>query len=315
MTTFRELEYLVALAKYRHFGRAAEACLISQPTLSAQLKKLETELGVQLVERDSRGVILTEFGVKAAERARRILLEVQHLKDAAQESRNPESGAVRLGLFPTLGPYLLPLVMPGIVSRFPGVQLLLIEEKSDALAASLRNGEIDAAILALPVVGEQFVHEFLFEEPFLLAVPKTHPLSDRDRISLASLSHEELMLLEEGHCLRDQALDVCSLSGAMERPTFRATSLETLRHMVGAGLGMTLMPKLATLTGDSASTTRFVHFEQPCPSRRIALFWRKRSARDTLFRSLASHIRDAVTPFIDQCGADGVMSSAASLDD
>ncbi len=306
MTTLRELEYLVALAKYRHFGRAAEACLISQPTLSAQLKKLETELGVQLVERDSRGVILTEFGVKAAERARRILLEVQHLKDAAQESRNPETGAVRLGLFPTLGPYLLPLVMPGIATRFPGLQLLLIEEKSDALAASLRNGEIDAAILALPVAGEQFVHEFLFEEPFLLAVPNTHPLSDRDRIPLASLSDEELMLLEEGHCLRDQALDVCHLAGALERPTFRATSLETLRHMVGAGLGMTLMPELATRTGaEGPSTTRFVHFEQPCPSRRIGLFWRKRSARDALLRNLASHIRDAVAPAIDQNRAAG----------
>lgn len=306
MTTLRELEYLVALAKYRHFGRAAEACLISQPTLSAQLKKLETELGVQLVERDSRGVILTEFGVKAAERARRILLEVQHLKDAAQESRNPETGAVRLGLFPTLGPYLLPLVMPGIAARFPGLQLLLIEEKSDALAASLRNGEIDAAILALPVAGEQFVHEFLFEEPFLLAVPNTHPLSDRDRIPLASLSDEELMLLEEGHCLRDQALDVCHLAGALERPTFRATSLETLRHMVGAGLGMTLMPELATRTGaESPSTTRFVHFEQPCPSRRIGLFWRKRSARDALLRNLASHIRDAVAPAIDRNRAAG----------
>jgi LysR family transcriptional regulator, hydrogen peroxide-inducible genes activator len=303
--TLRELEYLVALAKYRHFGRAAEACLVSQPTLSAQLKKLETELGVQLVERDSRGVILTEFGMKAAERARRILLEVQHLKDAAQESRNPETGAVKLGLFPTLGPYLLPLVMPGLAGRFPGLQLLLIEEKSDALAASLRHGEIDAAILALPVAGEQFAHEFLFEEPFLLAVPKTHPLSDHDRISLASLSDEELMLLEEGHCLRDQALDVCSLSGAMERPTFRATSLETLRHMVGAGLGMTLMPELATLTGGDASATRFVQFEQPRPSRRIGLFWRKRSARDALFRNLASHIREAVGPAINQGRTEG----------
>ncbi|TWF50186.1 LysR substrate-binding domain-containing protein [Neorhizobium alkalisoli] len=299
--TLRELEYLVALAKYRHFGRAAEACLISQPTLSAQIKKLEAELGVQLIERDARGAILTAFGKKTAERAKRILAEVEHIKDAAQESRNPESGALRLGIFPTLGPYLLPFVMPRIAERFKSLQTLLIEEKSDGLIDRLRDGEIDAAILALPVADDQLVSDFLFEEAFLLAVPRNHRLNRQETIATSELLGEELMLLEEGHCLRDQALEVCTLSGAFERPTFRGTSLETLRHMVASGIGVTLLPKLATLAPSTAvDTLGLVRFEaSPAPSRRIALVWRKSSARENLFRDLAAVIRDVIAPMLE----------------
>ncbi|UOM32570.1 LysR substrate-binding domain-containing protein [Acuticoccus sp. I52.16.1] len=285
--TLRELEYLVALARFRHFGRAAEACCVSQPTLSTQLKKLEGELGMQLVERGTGGVLLTPFGKATAERARKILAEVQHIKDAAQEARDPESGAVRLGIFPTLGPYLLPAIMLRFAERFPSLKLSLIEEKSLDLLARLEGGEIDAALLALPVEGDAIASRFLFEEPFLFAVPAAHPLAGRGRIGVEEIEGEALLLLEDGHCLRDQALDICGLTGAAPQPAFRAASLETLRHMVGAGLGVTLLPQLATTGGTAAPGVRLVRFSTPAPSRRIALVWRRSSARAALFGAMA----------------------------
>ena len=261
--TLRELEYLVALAKYRHFGRAAEACLVSQPTLSAQIKKLEDELGVALVERDSRGVILTSYGHETAARAKRILLEVQQLKESVQQNQNPEAGTIRLGIFPTLGPYLLPHVVPKIRKRYPDLELLLIEEKSGGLLSRLREGDIDAGILALPINDSQLRTEFLFEERFLLAVPKSHPFARRVSLPVGELMHHDLMLLEEGHCLRDQALEVCSFSGAEERSSFRATSLETLRQMVSAEVGITLLPELATLNqGALSDNIRLLNFTE-----------------------------------------------------
>ncbi|MFT3732888.1 MAG: LysR substrate-binding domain-containing protein [Hyphomicrobium sp.] len=287
--TLRELEYLVALAKYLHFGRAAEACQVSQPTLSAQIKKLEDELGVALVERDSRGVILTSYGHEAAARARRILHEIQELKDSIQQNQNPEAGTIRLGIFPTLGPYLLPHVVPSIRKHLPDLKLLLIEEKSSTLLTKLREGEIDAAILALPINDSQLRTEFLFEERFLLAVPDGHPFADRASIGIGELVDHDLMLLEEGHCLRDHALEVCAFSGAAERSAFRATSLETLRQMVNAKVGMTLLPELATLNqGAAASEVRLLSFADSNPSRQIAMCWRKSSAREQLFLSLAA---------------------------
>jgi LysR family transcriptional regulator, hydrogen peroxide-inducible genes activator len=289
--TLRELEYLVALARYRHFGKAAEACLVSQPTLSAQIKKLEDELGVALVERDSRGVILS-YGHETAARAKRILLEVQQLKESAQHNQNPEAGTIRLGIFPTLGPYLLPHVVPQIRKRYPDLELLLIEEKSGGLLSRLREGEIDAALLALPINDNQVRTEFLFEERFLLAVPKSHPFARRASLPVGELMHHDLMLLEEGHCLRDQALEVCSFSGAGERSSFCATSLETLRQMVGAEVGITLLPALATLNqGTLSDNIRLLNFTGSSPSRRIAMCWRKSSAREALFLALAELFR------------------------
>jgi LysR family transcriptional regulator, hydrogen peroxide-inducible genes activator len=291
--TLRELEYLVALAKYRHFGKAAEACQVSQPTLSAQIKKLEDELGVALVERDSRGVILTSYGQEAAARARRILLEIQQLKESVEQNQNPEAGTLRLGIFPTLGPYLLPHVVAPARKRFPALELLLIEEKSSSLLTRLREGEIDAAILALPIADNQLSTEFLFEERFLLAVPKTHPFARRPAISIGELVDHDLMLLEEGHCLRDQALEVCGFSGASERSSFRATSLETLRQMVSAEVGITLLPELATLNqGAFPSSVHLLNFSDSSPSRQIAMCWRKSSPREPLFLSLAELIKN-----------------------
>ncbi|MFT4197390.1 MAG: LysR substrate-binding domain-containing protein [Pseudoxanthomonas sp.] len=286
----RDLKYLVALADHGHFGRAAAASFVSQPTLSTQIRKLEEELGVALVERAPRKAMLTAAGRDAAERARRIVAEVEQMKEAARRSRDPEAGTVRLGIFPTLAPYLLPHVVPALRQRFPQLELLLVEEKSDVLLARLREGKLDAVLLALPVEDEQLHVQFLFEEPFVLAVPERHALARRhSSLTLEALAGEKLLLLEDGHCLRDQALEVCHLAGAIEKDEFRATSLETLRQMVAAGVGVTLLPALAVkppvAQSDSIQLLPFRHDRQP--SRRIAMVWRKSSAMAGFLQELA----------------------------
>ena len=289
----RDLKYLLALADHKHFGRAAAACFVSQPTLSTQIRKLEDELGVALVERAPRKVMLTAAGQDVVLRARRIVAEVEQMKESARRSRDPESGSMRLGVFPTLGPYLLPHIVPQLRERFPQLELLLVEEKSDVLLQRLRDGKLDAALLALPVHDEQLHAELLFEEPFVFAAPQRHPLAARASVSMAQLSDETLLLLEDGHCLRDQALDVCRLSGANEKSGFRATSLETLRQMVAAGVGVTLLPALPVHAPVAQPPNiRVVPFRKPAPSRRIALVWRKSSALDGFLHTLA----DAIGP-------------------
>jgi LysR family transcriptional regulator, hydrogen peroxide-inducible genes activator len=288
----RDLKYLIALADHRHFGRAASACFISQPTLSTQIRKLEEELGVALFERTPRKVMLTPVGMDIAERARRIVSDVEQMKEAARRSQKPEAGTVRLGIFPTLGPYLLPHVIPGIRERFPELQLLLVEEKSDLLLARLRDGRLDAALLAEPVHDDQLHAEFLFEEPFLLAVPEQHPFAQRGSLAIDDLAHEDLLLLEDGHCLRQQTLDVCHLSGASEKTEFRATSLETLRQMVAANVGMTLLPSLAVQPPVAQPPSiRLLSFKDSQPSRRIAMFWRRSTAMDDFLKRLADSFR------------------------
>lgn len=289
----RDLRYLVALAEHRHFGRAAEACHVSQPTLSTQLKKLEEELGVVLVERAPRHVMLTPAGNDIVVRARRVLAEVEQMRETARRSIDPEAGSVRLGLFPTLGPYLLPHVVPRIRKRFPRLELLLVEEKTETILQQLRDGRLDAGVLALPLHEDWLETEFLFEEPFVLAVPDKHPLATHRDLRLAELRQQHLLLLEEGHCLRDQALEVCTLAGAGEKEGFRATSLETLRQMVAAGVGVTLLPVLAVKPPvPPQDNIRLLNFRSPPPSRRLALVWRKSSAMGEFLHKLAAEIRD-----------------------
>ena len=288
----RDLKYLVALADHRHFGKAADASFVSQPTLSTQIRKLEDELGVALVERAPRKVMLTPVGREIVERARRIVAEVDQLGEVARRSRDPEAGTVRLGIFPTLGPYLLPHVVPRIRKRFPQLELLLVEEKSDVLLQRLREGTLDAALLALPLHDDQLHAEFLFEEPFLLAVPESHPLANHGPLALDDLSSQTLLLLEDGHCLRDQALDVCRTAGAGENGGFRATSLETLRPMVAANVGVTLLPSLAVKPPVAQSDAiRLLPFRDPQPSRRIAMVWRRSSAMGDFLVQLASEFK------------------------
>ena len=285
----RDLRYLVALAEHKHFGRAASASFVSQPTLSTQIRKLEEELGVALVERAPRKVLLTEVGREIAQRAREVLNEIDQIRAIALRTRDPESGTVRLGIFPTLGPYLLPHVIPAIRSRFPRLELLLTEEKTEIILRQLREGRLDAGVLALPIHDDQLHQEFLFEEDFVLAVPEGHELAGHKTLKLGDLAEQNLLLLEDGHCLRDQALEVCQLAGAGERSGFRATSLETLRQMVAAGVGITLLPTLAVAPPVAPSSDiHLLEFRGHAPSRRIAMVWRKSSAIAGFLSQLAA---------------------------
>jgi LysR family transcriptional regulator, hydrogen peroxide-inducible genes activator len=286
----RDLQYLVALAEHRHFGRAAEACFVSQPTLSTQIRKLEDELGVPLVERTPRKVLLTEVGRDIAERARDVQNQIAQIRAVARRTLDPESGTVRLGIFPTLGPYLLPHALPLVRAAFPRLELLLVEEKTETVLRQLREGKLDAGIIALPIHEDSLHSEFLFEEPFLLAVAHEHPLArHRGPLKLTDLSNQNLLLLEDGHCLRDQALEVCHLAGAGERSGFRATSLETLRQMVAANVGITLLPVLAVKPPVAAlENLHLIEFKGRPPSRRLAMVWRKSSALDGFLKRLAA---------------------------
>jgi LysR family hydrogen peroxide-inducible transcriptional activator len=272
----RDLKYLVAVADERHFGRAARLSHVSQPTLSMQLKKLEETLGVQLFERNNKQVMITQAGSEIAERARIILRDVDALYASAKAAQDPLAGEFRLGAFPTLAPYFLPPVIPKLRKQLPSMKFLLIEEKTDRLIERLKKGLLDAALLALPIQQEGLETRSLFTDPFLLAVPQGHRLAKRRQVTRRDIADEELLLLEEGHCLRAQALEVCSVIGASEHEDFRATSLETLRQMVAAGVGITLIPKLARREDDGIA---YIPFGDPAPFRTIGLVWRKGTAR------------------------------------
>ncbi|MEO6124390.1 MAG: LysR substrate-binding domain-containing protein [Ilumatobacteraceae bacterium] len=290
----RDLQYLVAVDDHRHFRKAAEACFVSQPTLSTQIKKLETELGVGLIERNPGHVMLTDAGRQVVARARIMLREADTIVEIARLTRDPESGSLRIGLFPTLAPYLLPHVMPQLRREFPRLELLLVEEKTEEVLAQLRDGKLDAAVLALPVHDDQLHQEFLFDEDFLLAVPTGHHLAaSLNDATLDSMMGESLLLLEDGHCLRDHALEVCQLAGASERRGFRATSLETLRQMVAAGVGITLLPQLAVQPPVAVShDIQLIHFAEPVPRRQIAMFWRTTSALNEFLPRVAAVFRN-----------------------
>lgn len=288
----RALQYFVKLADVRHFSKAADACFVSQPTLSTQIRKLEEELGVQLVERAPKNILLTPVGEEIAERARLVLSDVDQIRAVARRSGDPESGTLRLGLFPTLAPYLLPHVVPGMRRTYPKLTLQLSEEKTETIITMLRQGELDAGLLALPISDEGLEITPLFDEPFVVAVPENHVLAEQDEICLSDLENAELLLLEEGHCLREHALEVCALSGARERVDFHATSMETLRQMVAAEVGVTLMPILAVKPPIAKTGNLAIRrFKAPAPSRTIALAWRKSSALAGFLEELTNSFR------------------------
>jgi LysR family transcriptional regulator, hydrogen peroxide-inducible genes activator len=276
----KDLRYLVAVADALHFGRAAERCFVSQPTLSAQLKKLEQYLGVQLIERQPNNVSLTAAGEQIVARARRILEASDEVVTLARAHRDPLAGRLRVALLPTIGPYLLPRVSQAIRRALPRLELRLYEYQTAPMLEKLRCGELDLGVLALPVDLEGLEARELFAEPFTVVVPDRHRLAKRERVQVADLDDETLLLLEEGHCLRDQALEVCSRVGAGESQDFRATSLETLRQMVATGAGVTLLPELATkgAYGDARGVT-VLPFVKPAPVRRVGAVWRRTTAR------------------------------------
>ncbi|VAX09623.1 Hydrogen peroxide-inducible genes activator =_ OxyR [hydrothermal vent metagenome] len=289
----RDLEYLLAIDEERHFHRAADRCFVSQPTLSGQLKKLEQELGVQLVERSKRQVRMTEAGRAVADQARRVLNEARAIKSIAQIFHDPMQGELQLGLIPTVAPYLLPLIMPLFKKQYPDLKLWLHEQQTSVLLGKLRSVELDLLILALPVETDEFEELDLFSEAFWLAAPKHEPLTKKKSINLTDLQDREMLLLEEGHCLRGQALEVCFSAGAHENAGFRATSLETLRHMVGEGMGMTLIPDLAVPKRRlKTDPVVYIPFRKPKPRRRIGMLYRKDSYREAVFQNMAVLIRE-----------------------
>jgi len=277
----KDLKYLVALADTGHFGKAAERTFVSQPTLSAQLKKLEEYLGVKLVERRPKNVQLTEVGKQIVVRARRMLDESDEIIALARNNTDPFAGKLKVALIPTIGPYLLPRVMQRLRKAVPQLGLMLYEYQTEPLLKRLRDGEIDLGIMALlPALQDGLESRALYDEAFTVALPNHHPLAARSNIKLQDLKGETLLLLEDGHCLRDQALEVCSRVAVREAEDFRATSLETLRQMVVAGLGLTLLPELAVETpfGSQRGLT-IRQFAKPAPTRTVGAVWRKSSTR------------------------------------
>jgi LysR family hydrogen peroxide-inducible transcriptional activator len=291
----RDLRYLVALADERHFGKAAERCYVSQPTLSAQVRKLEEYLGVPLVERQPKRVALTATGEKVVQRARVLLQEADAIVELAKSDRDPLAGALKLALIPTVGPYLLPHVVGRFRKDLPRLKLMLYEYQTQQLLERLRAGEIDVGILALPVEPDGLDSTELYDEPFMLAVPAAHPLADQERIRIDDLRDETLLLLEDGHCLRDQALEVCGRFRVHEAQDYRATSLETLRQMVAAGHGVTLLPEFAAETPiGTARGLKIKPFARPAPGRTIGAVWRRSTTRAPAIEAIAAAIRAGV---------------------
>ncbi len=290
----RDLKYFIAVAELQHFGKAADACCVSQPTLSMQLKKLEEELSVQLFERSNKQVMITPRGKELLVQARKILQEIETLKKIAEHAQDPMAGTFRLGIIPTLGPYLLPQILKDLQRRFPKLELIIYENKTENILRECREGSLDAIILALPVEEQGLVVENLFVEKFLVALPSRHELSHKKNIRMDELENQQLLLLEEGHCLREQALDACRFSGAVEKQGFKATSLETLRHIVAAGGGITILPEMSIRTSVTNPLITIRPFAKPEPFREIAMFWREQYSRQQCCEALAEQIRASI---------------------
>ena len=296
--TLQELRYLVAVAEEGQVARAAERCHVGQPTLSTQLKKLEDTLGVKLFERGPRGLKPTAAGAPIIAQARVVLEEAEKLRTLARATQDPMVGTLRLGAIPTLGPYLLPHLLPAIRKTYPKLRLLLSEHLTGQLLEALHRHTLDAALLALPVAHEGLELMELFREPFELALPVGHRLTKKKHAQPHDLTDENLLLLAEGHCLRDQALDVCGAKKSESREEVQATSLETLRQMVAAGIGCTLLPQLST-QGGARPDKRLIElrpFARPAPTRLIGLVWRARGARAEAARRLGELIRTHLPP-------------------
>jgi LysR family hydrogen peroxide-inducible transcriptional activator len=300
--TLTELKYIVAVARERHFGRAAEACHVSQPTLSVAIRKLEEELGVSLFERGGAEVSVTPIGQQVVEQAQRVLDETATIREIAEQGRDPLAGALRVGVIYTIGPYLLPQMMRRIIEDAPQMPLLLQENFTVRLLELLRQGDIDVAILAEPFPDQGFATCPLYDEPFVVAVPHKHPWAHRASVGSAELKAQTMLLLGTGHCFRDQVLEVCpelsrySQASAGIQKTFEGSSLETIRHMVASGIGVTVLPWMAqpaaVLEGRSRDDglLAYVPFDPPPPTRRVVLAWRRTFTRLAAIEA----VRDAI---------------------
>jgi LysR family hydrogen peroxide-inducible transcriptional activator len=289
MITLKQLRYFAAVARHRHFGRAAQECHVSQPALSLQIQELESLLGCRLIERRRNAIALTESGLEIAERARRILLEASDLIDHARHRPNLLSGELDLGVIPSIAPYLLPATLPLLQRRFPGLELRLRETQTATLLDELADGALDVALLSLPVERAGIETAALFDDPFLLVVP-AEPGQNGLRFSPeAALSGDSLLLLEEGHCLRDQALSVCGTTRLESRRQYGASSLSTIMQMVANGFGTTLLPAMALpIEMRPDMPVKLFRFALPRPSRAIGLAWRRSSPRRQDFEALGA---------------------------
>ncbi len=287
----RDFEYLVALAEHKHFRKAAEACFVSQPTLSGQVRKLEDELGTALLERSSRRVLFTESGLQLVDQAKRILTEVKTFKDMASGQSGEMTGPIHIGFIPTLGPYILPLIIPYLKEHFPQLELFLHEAQTKQLMRELEDGKLDCVVLASVAETEAFKEIPIYDEPLSVAVPCDHEWAELERINMDQLKGRTVLSLGDGHCLRDQALGYCFAAGAKDDERFKATSLETLRNMVAAGAGITLLPKLSLPHEKRKDGVCYLEAYNPEPSRNIVLVYRPGSPLRSRYEQLASVIQ------------------------
>jgi LysR family hydrogen peroxide-inducible transcriptional activator len=293
--TLTELRYIVAVARERHFGRAAEACFVSQPTLSVAIKKLEEELDLKIFERGGSEVSVTPLGEEIVRQAQSVLDQAGAIKEIAKRGKDPLAGALRLGIIYTIGPYLLPELVKHTIELYPQMPLMLQENFTVKLLEMLRTGELDCAIMAEPFPDAGLATAQLYDEPFVVALPASHPLADRATISAEELKRETMLLLGTGHCFRDHVLEVCpefarfSSDAEGIRRSFEGSSLETIKHMVASGMGVTVVPQLSVPREKSAHL-RFVPFSQPIPTRRVVLAWRRSFTRYEAIAALRNAI-------------------------
>ena len=297
--TLTELKYIVAVARERHFGRAAEACFVSQPTLSVAIRKLEDELGVVIFERGGSEIGITPIGERLIAQAHKVLQESAAMKQIARMGHDPLAGPLRVGVIYTIGPYLLPHLIPVQIQRTPQMPLILQENFTTRLVELLRQGELDCAIMALPLPDAGLMTMPLYDEPFMVAMPSSHAWAARAEIDAQDLKEENMLLLGSGHCFRDQVLGVCpelsrfaDASEGIQR-TFEGSSLETIRHMVAAGIGLTVMPVTSLIEGSGGESTllKYVPFRAPVPDRRVVLAWRKSFPRLPAIKALAHAVQ------------------------
>ncbi len=293
--TLTELRYIVAVARERHFGRAAEACFVSQPTLSVAIKKLEEELDVKIFERGAAEVSVTPLGEEIVRQAQSVIEQASAIKEIAKRGKDPLAGALRLGIIYTIGPYLLPALVKHSIELYPQMPLMLQENFTVKLLEMLRTGELDCAIMAEPFPDTGLAIAPLYDEPFVVAVPATHPFAELKSISAAELKKETMLLLGTGHCFRDHVLEVCpefarfSSDAEGIRKSFEGSSLETIKHMVASGMGVTVVPSLS-VPREPSPHLRFIPFEAPIPSRRVVLAWRRTFTRYEAIAALRNAI-------------------------
>ena len=308
--TLTELRYIVAVAREKHFGHAAEACFVSQPTLSIAIKKLEDELEVKIFERGGSEVTVTPLGEAIVRQAQAVIEQAAAIKEIAKRGKDPVAGPLRLGIIYTIGPYLLPELVRQVIERTPQMPLMLQENFTVKLLEMLRAGELDCAILAEPFPDAGLAIAPLYDEPFMAAVPKDHPLARRRSVSAEELKQQTMLLLGTGHCFRDQVLEVCpelsrhSQSSAGIQKTFEGSSLETIRHMVASGVGVTVLPRTACAQPREDELLRYIPFVAPPPHRRVSLVWRKSFTRvpamEAVRRAILAADLPGVTPLPDE---------------